>query len=236
MPLRSAIVGALLSLIATTALGVTPPATTEDELLVGSTSQPLAPDYRIHTDGSVTQRICFNWSCASRQRLTFTRADMTEVARQMAQCPGNGWHTRVQRLRIGIWQMELLAQKYQPLLANDMAINKVDRDHQGRMDCVDNASNTTSYLHVLGNLGLLPGWSVATQQVRDRFSFQVHWTAIVVDRRGAGSWAVDSWFRPNGYLPYVMPAAAWSSSRIAWQPPFAALNPSPRFSSELCGV
>lgn len=236
MPLRSFIAGALLFLAATAALGVTLPVVTEGELLTGSTSRPLAPDYRIHADGSVTQRICFNWSCASRQQITFTRADMTEVERQMAQCPGNGWHTRVQRLRIGIWQMELLAQKYQPLLANDAAINEDDGDRAGRMDCVDNASNTTSYLQVLGNLGLLPGWSVAAQQVRDRFSFQVHWTAVVVDRGGAGAWAVDSWFRPNGYLPYVMPAAEWNSGRIAWQPPFAALNASPRFSSQLCGA
>jgi hypothetical protein len=236
MPFRSVIAGALLFLAAPAALGVTPPTATESAFLAGSTSEPLAPDYRIHADGSVTQRICFNWSCASRQRLTFTRTDMTEVARQMAQCPGNGWHTRVQRLRIGIWQMERLAQKYQPLLANDAAINEDDQDREGRMDCVDNASNTTTYLHVLGSLGLLPGWTVAAQQVRGRFSFQVHWTAIVVDQRGAGAWAVDSWFRPNGHLPYVMPAAEWNSGRIAWEPPFAALNPSPRFSSQLCGA
>jgi hypothetical protein len=215
---------------------VTPAALADGRPEESSTSRPLPPDYRIHADGSVTQRICFNWSCASRERLTFTSADMLEVARQMALCPASGFHTRVQQLRIGIWQMEKLAQKYQPLLANDAAINDADGERRGRMDCVDNATNTTSYLQVLHELGLLPGWKIAAHQIRDRFSLQVHWTAVVVDSRGAGTWSVDAWFRPNGHLPYVMPVAAWKSGRIAWVPPFAALNPTPRYSNQLCGA
>ena len=63
-------------------------------------------------------------------------------------CPG-----RLQRVRIGIWQMELLAQKRQPLLANDLAINDFDAAVEGRMDCVDNSSNTTTYFHILRDIG-----------------------------------------------------------------------------------
>ena len=200
-----------------------------------SSARPLAPDYRIHGDGAVTQRVCFNWSCASSERLTFTTADMAEVARQMALCPGNGLHDRLQRLRIGIWQMEVLAQNYQPLLANDEAINDLDWGLDGRMDCIDNASNTMSYLHVLRDLGLVPGWSIEAPKVRDRFSLAVHWTAVVADRRGGEDWAVDSWFRPNGHLPFVLPVADWVSGAIPWHPPLSALNPYPRYSSQLCG-
>ncbi len=38
----------------------------------GSVSSPLPPEYSIDKDGSVTLRICFNWSCARRQTMTFT--------------------------------------------------------------------------------------------------------------------------------------------------------------------
>ena len=201
-----------------------------------STSRPLPPEYRIDADGSVTQRVCFNWSCTSRQRLTFTASDMAEVARQMALCPGDELHDRLQRVRIGIWQMEALAQKYQPLLANDEAVNDRDHARDGRMDCIDNASNTTSFLRVLHDLGLLPGWSMTAPQVRDLFSLQVHWTAVIVNRRDARPWAIDSWFRPNSHLPFVMPLADWESARVAWDPPFAAWNPAPRYASQLCGA
>ena len=202
----------------------------------GSSGRPLRPDYRIHADGSVTLRICFNWSCASRQHLAFTTADMREVAQQMALCPSNGLRHRLQRLRIGIWQMEALAQKYQPLLGNDEAINTRDQDRDGRMDCIDNASNTTTYLHVLRELGLLPGWSVASPQVRDPLSMTVHWTAVAVDRERNGPWAVDAWFRPNGHLPFVLPLPDWKDSAVAWEAPFATLNPYPVYSNQLCGA
>lgn len=204
------------------------------EELSSSTTGPLPPDYRIHEDGSVTLRLCFNWSCATQQDLTFTESDLAGVARQMALCPGVGLHDRLQRLRIGIWQMEELAEKYQPLLANDEAVNDRDQERVGRMDCVDNSTNTTTFLHILQDLELLPGWSIAEPRVRDRFSIQVHWTAVVVDSQDPGSWSVDSWFRPNGHLPFVMPLADWVSGRIAWEAPFAGWNPFPRYSNQLC--
>jgi hypothetical protein len=221
----------LLILASVSALSVTPPSAATESL---SASRPLLPDYRIHTDGSVTQQVCFNWSCASRQPLTFTATDMMEVARQMAVCPGDGLHDRLQRLRIGIWQMATLAETYQPLLANDEAVNDREWGRDGRMDCIDNASNTTTFLHVLHDLGLLPGWSMAATEVRDRFSIKVHWTAVVVDSRDAESWAVDSWFHPNGHLPLVMPLDDWVSGKIAWEPPFGAWNPYPRYSNQFC--
>lgn len=43
-----------------------------------STARPLLSDHSIHADGSVTLRICFDWSCASRQYFTFTSTDMVE--------------------------------------------------------------------------------------------------------------------------------------------------------------
>jgi hypothetical protein len=225
---------ATLLLVGVLAFPISPLPAQEDFASI-SISRPLAPEYRIHADGTVTQRLCYNWSCGSQELLTLSTADMTEVARQMAVCSGTGLHDRLQRLRIGIWRMEVLAQKYQPLLAGDEAINTLDRGRKGRMDCIDNASNTTNSLHILHDLGLLPGWSVSEPEVRDLFSMSVHWTAVVVDRASSGVWAVDSWFRRNGQLPFVLPLADWVSDRTPWQPPLDALNPYPRYSSQLCG-
>ncbi len=200
-----------------------------------SSSQPLAPDYRIHADGSVSQRLCFNWSCASQQWVHFSAAEMAGVAQQMNLCTGDDSHDRVQRLRIGIWQMEILAQKYQPLLANDEPINDRDWQHKGRMDCIDNASNTTNYMNILRDLGLLPGWSMAAPQVRDLFSLDVHWTAVVIDTHNKETLAVDSWFNANGNLPFALPLEDWSNGQLAWQPPLSTLNPYPRYTNQLCG-
>ncbi len=201
----------------------------------GSVSSPLAPQYRIDQHGSVTLRVCFNWSCASRQTMIFTPEDIDLLKSRMALCSGTSLEDRLQRVRIGIWQLELLAQKYQPALANDDAINEFEKGVDGRTDCVDNASNTTTYLHILRDIGELPGWTVSSPKVRSRFNLHaVHWTAVLTDVESGNQWSVDSWFRPNGHLPMVMPLQSWLDEKKAWEAPYERLNPVPGSIHELC--
>ncbi len=198
-------------------------------------SSPLAPEYRIHEDGSVTLRICFNWSCARTQIMTFTAEEMSGVAAQMAVCSGTAQRDRLQRVRIAMWQLELLAQKYQPALANDQSINAQEVGVEGRMDCVDNASNTTTYLRILEDLGALPGWIVSSPRVRMATSInRAHWTAVVIDAASAQRWSVDSWYRENGHLPFVVPLDDWLFESLGWEPPHDQINPYPLQSRELC--
>lgn len=44
-----------------------------------SVSSPLAPEYSVESDGSVSLRVCYNWSCASRQTMNFTPEDINLV-------------------------------------------------------------------------------------------------------------------------------------------------------------
>jgi len=200
-----------------------------------SVSSPLPPEYVIETDNSVSLRVCYNWSCARRQTMNFTPDDMELLKKRMATCPDTTLHDRLQRVRIGIWQMELLAQKYQPLLVNDLAINEFEEDAAGRMDCIDNSINTTTYLHILQDIGELPGWTVSSPHVRNRFFFtSVHWTAVIVDTYSGLSWSVDSWYRPNGHLPMVMPLQGWIDEKKAWEPPFEQVNAIPQTIEGLC--
>jgi len=206
--------------------------------LMGATvavnARPLAPEYHIGADGSVRVRICFNASCARTEQVTFSGADMAAVQAQLDACPGGALHERLQRLRIAVWQMEVLAAHRQPLLANDRAIND-DIGIDGRTDCVDNATNTSTFLRILADLGALPGWRVGAPAVRKPLDLnRVHWTAVAIDARSGQPWAVDAWYRPHGHLPFVLPLADWRRERNGWEAPLAALNPYPRFSDELC--
>jgi hypothetical protein len=201
----------------------------------GSVSSPLPPKYVIDQHGYVTLRICYNWSCSRRETMTFTPDDMDLLKSRMAFCSGTSLEDRLQRVRIGIWQMELLAHKYQPALANDRAINNSEEGLNGRMDCVDNASNTTTYLHILRDIGELSGWTVSSPEVRSRFNVHaVHWTAVITDKATGVDWSVDSWFRPNGHLPMTMPLQSWIDEKKAWEPPFERLNFIPDSIHELC--
>ena len=214
------------------------PASVEQSLRGGDLNfitRPLDPEYRVKKDGGVTLRICYNWSCNQQERVTFTGADMAEVLSYMATCHGEGLHDRIQRMRIGVWRMQLLARKYVPLLVNDRAINDDDAELEGRADCVDHTSNTNTYLHVLKDHGQLPGWTLVEPQVRNVMSpHGVHWTPVVTDDRTKREWSVDSWFHPNGQLPLVMPLRDWAADKKAWEAPFSRLNPYPPFLQDLC--
>jgi hypothetical protein len=218
-------------------VGAAPSQMFVDDAQASSVSMPLPPEYVIGADGAVTLRICFNWSCARRQTMTFTPKDMAILKSYIALCLGTTLHDRLQHVRIGIWQMELLAQKYQPLLANDLAINDGEAGVAGRMDCVDNASNTTNYLYILRDIRELAGWTVSSPKVRSLFDLTaVHWTAVIIDTKSGLPWSVDSWFRPNGHLPMVMPLPSWIDRETAWEPPFERLNATPRSIAELCNT
>jgi len=198
-------------------------------------TRPHPAAYRLNKVGSVTLRGSLNWSCASRETVTFSREDLTAVRDYLRQCQGDSLHDRVQRLRVGIWQMQLVAQKYLPELANDREINEFDKEVEGRLDCVDSASNTTAYLKILMDLAQLPGWSLGAPEVRNVMDFYgVHWTAVVTDQASGKLWSVDSWFRPHGHLPFVMPLADWAKEKKGWEPPFSRLNPYPESIQELC--
>lgn len=167
--------------------------------------------------------------------MTFTSNDMDLVKTRMATCSGTTLHDRLQQVRIGIWQMELLAQKYQPLFANDLSINDSEAGIQGRMDCVDNSSNTTTYLHILRDIGELSGWMLSSPKVRNRFNISaVHWTAVIIDTESELPWSIDSWYRPNGHLPTVMPLRSWIDEKKGWEPPFEQMNSTPHSIHELC--
>lgn len=196
---------------------------------------PLPADYTLNRNGSVTLRVCYNWSCAAQRWVTFSADEMQEVKDFLGQCTGTGLHDRIQRLRVGIWQMQLIAQRHIPDLANDREINEFDKGVEGRLDCVDSSSNTMTYLKILEALRQLPGWSVAKPVVRNVMDFYgVHWTAVVTDQASGKAWSVDSWFRPHGHLPFVMPVADWKRDKKAWEPPFSTQNPYPESMAELC--
>lgn len=240
MLMRPAATGVFAILVSHTNLPAgasSPPNFFDDADAWESVSIPLTPEYVIGKDGSVTLRICFNWSCARRQTMTFTPDDIALLKRSMAVCPGTSLNDRLQHVRIGIWQMELLAQKYQPLLANDRAINDSEVGIEGRTDCVDNASNSTTYLDILRDIGQLTGWAVASPEVRNRFDLTaVHWTAVIIDTETELPWSVDSWYRPNGHLPMVMPLRSWLDEKKGWEPPFERMNSTPHSIDELCNT
>ena len=93
---------------------------------------------------------------------------------------------------------------------------------QNQMDCIDEAFNTSTYLHLLRKAGLVRLHALGAPLHRGNYLNRwPHNTATIhvigPDREinGKGHFVVDSWFHKNGDMPEIVPAAQWSGG---WSP------------------
>ena len=82
-----------------------------------------------------------------------------------------------------------------------------------QQDCVDEATNTTSYMIVLANNGLIKQHTVGTPFSKENLLRGVsgwpHWTAVLTDTASGQRWAVDSWIYANGENPAIVEVEKW---------------------------
>jgi len=88
-----------------------------------------------------------------------------------------------------------------------------------QLDCIDESTNTTTFLAMLEKGRLLRWHTVEDRSSRGFFIFGMpHTTAVVKDNTTGEKWAIDSWFHDNGVLPEIVPLGEW---RSGWEPPLA---------------
>jgi hypothetical protein len=91
-----------------------------------------------------------------------------------------------------------------------------------QQDCVDEATNTTSYMMILQNNGLLKYHTVGRPFSRGNILLGVsnwpHWTGVLWETSNKQKWAVDSWIYENGENPAVVEAEKWYVKTLAELP------------------
>ena len=76
-------------------------------------------------------------------------------------------------------------------------------------DCVDEATNTTSYLLVLDRHGLIKHHAVDRPLAKDSLTRWTHWAAVIREKESAERFAIDSGTGPNGESPTMQAAASF---------------------------
>jgi hypothetical protein len=82
-------------------------------------------------------------------------------------------------------------------------------------DCIDSSRNTTSLLLILDDMGLLKFHQVELPAARGALidGRWPHATGVVSERTSGKKWAIDTWTRPFGERPEVMPLDLWLTLR-----------------------
>lgn len=90
-----------------------------------------------------------------------------------------------------------------------LSITTVGAGDPTQMDCVDEATNATSYLPVLAANGLLRHRDVLRPMAKDAPLRWTHYFAAIREKRSGRRWAVDSFMYANGREPIIMEAEKW---------------------------
>ncbi|MFW5450729.1 MAG: hypothetical protein ACKE9I_03930 [Methylophagaceae bacterium] len=96
----------------------------------------------------------------------------------------------------------------------DRAQNFTDQGLNGQLDCIDEATNSTVYLRLLFDSGLLKFHRQASRTSRGGL-ISPHNTATIIENSSNIRYAVDSWFGDNGQNPAIIPLNLWQSG---WKP------------------
>jgi hypothetical protein len=104
--------------------------------------------------------------------------------------------------------------------AGDLAGTFGNSSHKGQLDCNDEAINTTTYMRLLSENGLMPLHAIEDTRTRNFFfTGWPHSTAVIRDIATGERFAVDSWFYDNGHAATVVPFATWKANYVPTDSP-----------------
>jgi hypothetical protein len=154
--------------------------------------------------------VCHAYGCKRQTAFTFTPGDIAELFMVMTTVPRDD-SPREERRAIAnaIGWME---RRVAP--AAGTATDRASMDFRGsgdasQQDCVDEATNTTSYLLVLDRHGLIRHHAVERPFAKDNFGKWTHWAALIREKESGELFAVDSSASANGENPTVQSAASF---------------------------
>ncbi len=161
--------------------------------------------------GIVTFPLCYDYDCENRTNITLTFAQWQSV-RSLFLPPAVTPLEERRWIAQAIARLESLAGAQSGTSA-DLGGNARGAGDPGQMDCIDESTNTTTYLRMLRDEGLFRWHAVQDRRMRNKWFFDVHWTAVIVDNTTGREFAVDSWFFDNGREPVITPFEDWLSKR-----------------------
>ncbi|MDD5240207.1 MAG: hypothetical protein PHG47_00635 [Sulfuricella sp.] len=150
--------------------------------------------------------VCYNYGCAAIDTVEFDVNVLNAMHRLLLRAKDAAGERNAISLSIGLFEMA--AGQQTPTWA-DKGGNANDDGVDGRMDCIDESTNTTNYLRLLEGKGWLRFHRILEPVMRAPMWVNDHWAARIVETQAGQEFAVDSWFFDNGQPAFVAPLEEW---------------------------
>jgi hypothetical protein len=157
--------------------------------------------------------ICHNYTCRSVTPVTLSDADIAEIAGDLQAGAVDAAAERDAISRSVQTFERIVGERIGT--SGDLPGMQFGQGNPGQMDCMDEATNTTSLLVVLQAHGYLHHHRVAEPASRGFFldGRYPHATAVLRETASGAKWAIDSWPRANAEPPVIQSLPEWKRSR-----------------------
>jgi hypothetical protein len=160
--------------------------------------------------------VCQGGGCAVSQVINLKAEEWQKVASVFAMNPDENLTPELERkkIAIGIGLLEGLVGT-KTGTSGDRAGTFDNEDFPGQLDCNDEAINTTTYIRLMQQQGLLK-WHVVEDMRTRNFFFNgwPHTTAVIHEHPSGKRFAVDSWFYDNGMPAAIVPFETWKAGYL----------------------
>lgn len=156
--------------------------------------------------------ICYNYACETIDTVEFSDSQLNRVRWLLIGAIDAAGERAAIAKAIGLF--ETFAGEQTPTSTDKGGNVADDPDVPGRMDCLDESANTTTYLRLMERLGWLRFHRVGEPLMRIQYLIYQHHAARLVETANGREFAVDSWFFDNGRPAVVFPLDEWQNG--AW--------------------
>ena len=153
-----------------------------------------------------TVAVCYGYGCVAQAEIQYSPGQLGDVRRLLAYAIDPAG----ERIILGkvIGRLYRWAGEQSPV-HDDRGGNYADGNEPGKMDCIDHSTSTTRLLEMLQRLGYLRWHRVLAPEPRYLLGLIAnHWSAVI-EEKGGGRYAVDSWFVNNGEPAVILPLEEW---------------------------
>ena len=194
-------------------------------LAVGCTHERLGPvsqhyvDFHTQAPRNNTVYVCHAYGCRLQTAFRFKDADIAALRTLMTKT--RKADSAFEERRAVAYAVGWMEKRTGDVIGTRTDRPGMDFEASGdptQQDCVDEATNTTSYLLILERNGLLKHHTVGTPFSKENLLRGVagwpHWTAVLKENANGQKWAVDSWIYVNGENPAVVETEKWYISSL----------------------
>jgi hypothetical protein len=180
-------------------------------------------DFHARKPNGSTVYVCHSYGCRMQTKVRFTDTDINEIRAIMKKTAKDASAAEERRaVAYAIGWMEVRVGRAIGTDKDRAGMDFAATGDPTQQDCVDESTNTTSYLLALDHNGLLKHHTVATPFAKDDLSRGVsgwtHWTAVLQDKGDGKRYAVDSWIYANGENPAIVETDKWYIADLASLP------------------